>query len=274
MATPQSWADWALAPAWRIALNTLRGRLREYWGVSLLLAAPLAVLGITAPAVSSYDIDCVFSTLVVILLLQRLPSDFGASGSTSAKALLRSFIAGAAIPLPLFFKQNIGLPILAATFVIILLLWIARQVGRGPAAQGSAELVAILGGAVAALLAACLLLHFTCGLRNYIHWTIEFAARRRLPGFADMLGVYAEPSLLAWLPAAAAALALMHSRFAKTLWARLAAVGLLAAPFVWTLAGLLLSSDADDRGCSLLALWPLVLVLSGALTLWSFTPQP
>ncbi len=256
--------------AWRIALNTLRGRLREYWGVSLLLAAPLAVLGIySILPFPSYDCDCVFSILVVILLLQRLPSDFGASGSTSAKVLLRSFIAGAAIPLPLFFKQNIGLPILAATFAIILLLWIARQVGRGPAAQGSAELVAILGGAVAALLAACLLLHFTCGLRNYTHWTIEFAARRRLPGFADMLGVYAEPSLLAWLPSAAAALALLHSRFAKNLWARLVAVGLLAGPFVWTLAGLFLSSDADDRSSSLLALWPLLLVLSGALTLWS-----
>ena len=94
------------------------------------------------------------------------------------------------------------------------------------------------------------------------------------PGFADMLGVYAEPSLLWWLPSAAAALALLHSRFAKTLWARLAALGLLAAPFVWTLAGLLLSSDADDRAGSLLALWPLLLVLSGALTLWELTQQP
>ncbi len=261
--------------AWRMILHTLRGRLRECWTVSLLLAAPLAVLGIySILPFPSYDCDCVFSILVVILLLQRLPSDFGASGSTSAKVLLRSFIAGAALPLPLFFKQNIGLPLLAAALALILLLWIVRLAGRGPAAKGSLELGAILGGAVAALLAAGLLLHFTCGLRNYIHWTIEFAAQRRLPGFADMLGVYAEPSLLAWLPAAAAALALMHSRFAKTLWARLAAVGLLAAPFVWTLAGLLLSSDADDRACSLLALWPLLLVLSGALTLGSLLSNP
>jgi hypothetical protein len=46
-------------------------------------------------------------------------------------------------------------------------------------------------------------------------------------------------------------------------------LGLLAAPFVWTLAGLFISSDADDRAENLLVLWPLLLVLSGALTLWN-----
>jgi hypothetical protein len=84
-----------------------------------------------------------------------------------------------------------------------------------------------------------------------------------------MLGVYAEPSLLWWIPCVAAALVLLRSRLARALWARLVALGLLAAPFVWTLAGLFLSSDADDRAESLLVLWPLLLVLSGALTLWN-----
>jgi hypothetical protein len=67
----------------------------------------------------------------------------------------------------------------------------------------------------------------------------------------------------------AAALALLRSRLAKALWARLVALSLLAAPFVWTLAGVFLSSDADDRADNLLVLWPLLLVLSGALTLWN-----
>jgi hypothetical protein len=256
--------------AWRIVLNTLRGRLPGYWTVSLLLAAPLTVLGIySILPFPSYDCDCVFSILLVILFLQRLPADSGGAQSSAGRALLSPFFAGAAIPLPLFFKQNIGLPLLGAAFALVLLLLIARQVRRTPVAQDSAELGAILGGTVTTLLAAGLLLHFTCGLDNYIHWTIHFAAQRRLPGFEDMLGVYAEPSLLWWLPAVAAALALLQSRLAKSLWARLAALGLLAAPFVWTLAALFLSSDADDRASDLLALWPLLLVLSGALTLFN-----
>jgi hypothetical protein len=67
----------------------------------------------------------------------------------------------------------------------------------------------------------------------------------------------------------AAALVLLRSRLAKALWVRLVALCLLAAPFVWTLAGLFLSSDAEDRATDLIVLWPLLLVLSGALTLWN-----
>jgi hypothetical protein len=111
-------------------------------------------------------------------------------------------------------------------------------------------------------------------LGNYIHWTIQFAGERRMPGFQDMLSVYAEPSLLWWLPPVAAALALLQSRLAKALWLRLVALGLLAAPFVWTLASLFLSSDADDRADSLLALWPLLLVIGTALTLWNLWREP
>jgi hypothetical protein len=256
--------------AWRIALEMLRGRLRGYWTVSLLLAVPLTVLGVySILPFPSYDCDCIFSILFVILLLQRLSENSGESGSHSAKVLLWPFIAGAAIPLPLFFKQNIGLPFLAATLALVLLLLIAQLAFRTPATHSVAQLATVLGGAVASLFAAGLLLHFTCGLHNYIHWTIQFAAERRLPDYADMLGVYAEPSLLWWLPAVAAALVLLQSRLAKHLRVRLAAMGLLAAPFVWTLVGLLLSSDADDRAGSLLALWPLLLVLSGVLTLWN-----
>jgi hypothetical protein len=256
--------------AWRIVLEMLRGWLHGYWAVSLLLAVPLTVLGIySILPFPSYDCDCIFSILLVILLLQRLPESSGAPGSCFRKELLRPFITGAAIPLPLFFKQNIGLPFLAATLALVLLLLIAGLLFRRPAAHSAAQLAAVLGGAVASLLVAGLLLLVTCGLHNYIRWTIQFAAERRLPGFTDMLGVYLEPSLLWWLPSVAAALVLLQSRLAKHLWTRLIAMGLLAAPFAWTLVGLLLSSDADDRASSLLALWPLLLLLSGALTLWN-----
>jgi hypothetical protein len=256
--------------AWRIVLETLRGRMRGWWVVSFLLAAPLTVLGIySILPFPSYDCDTAFSILLVILLLQRLPENSVSLQSSPNRALLRPFIAGAALPLPLFFKQNIGLPLLVAAFALILLLLMARQLLRTPAARGSAELGAVLGGTVATLLAAGLLLHFTAGLGNYLHWTIQFAAERRLPGLPVMLDVYTESSLLWWLPAVAVALLLLSSRLAKALWVRLVALGLLAAPFAWTLAGLFLSSDADDRATDLLILWPLLLVLSGAITLWN-----
>jgi hypothetical protein len=260
--------------AWRILLGTLRGHLRASWFVSLLLAVPLTVLGIySVLPFPFYDCDCVFCILIVILLLQRAETDSAAS--TTARALLRPFIAGAALPLPLFFKQNIGLPLLAAAFALVFMLLIARQLRRCPVSQGSpAALSAILAGALGTLLAAGLFLHFTVGVGNYLHWTIQFASQRRLPGLQAMLAVYAEPSLLWGLSAIVVALVLLRSRFAKARWVRLVVTGLLAAPFAWTLASLFLSSDADDRASSLLALWPLLLVLSGALTLWNLCQNP
>jgi hypothetical protein len=260
--------------AWRIVFGTLRGRLTGAWTVSLVLAAPLTVLGIySILPFPSYDCDTAFSILLVIRLLQRLTENSAAQQPSATRRLLRPFITGVALPLPLFFKQNIGLPFLVAALGLLLLLLLMRLVRRNPVLHdqpGAAALGTILAGAAAALLAAALLLHFTAGLGNCLHWTIQFAGERRLPGFQTMLGVYAEPSLFWWLPGIAAALLLLRSRLAKAGWARLVALGLLAAPFIWTLAGLFLSSDADDRASSLLALWPLLLVLSLALTLWNF----
>ncbi len=260
----------ATVVAWRIALRTLQGRLPGAWLVSLLLAAPLVPLGVySILPFPSYDCDSAFSILLVIYVLQRLPED-----SATSNSRLRFFAIGAALPLPLFFKQNIGLPFLAAAFALILLLMLLAQIRRAQASPGTSALGALLAGAVATLVAAGLLLHFTAGLGNYLHWTIQFASQRRLPGLQQMLAVYAEPSLLWWIPSVGTALALLHSRFAKSLWARLAALLLLAAPFLSTLANLFLTSDANDRADSLLAIWPLLLILSFALTLWNFCRYP
>lgn len=264
--------------AWRIVLHTLQDRVQAAWLVSLLLAAPLTVLGIySVLPFPFYDCDCVFSILVVILLLQRLPADSPSSQAKPANALLWPLIAGAAIPLPLFFKQNIGLPLVLVAVAFILLMLIAKLLRRIPALRtdpGVRELAAVLAGATATLVAAGLLLHFSVGLGNYIHWTIQFASQRRLPGVADMLGVYVEPSLLWWLPAVAVALLLLRSSLGKSLSARLMALLLLTAPFLWTLANLFLADDAEDRATDLLALWPLLLVLSAALTIWNLWRQP
>ena len=263
--------------AWRIVLETLRGQVRAAWTVSLLLAAPLTVVGIySILPFPFYDCDCVFCILVVIFLLQRVSAD-DATALSPGKPILRAFIAGVALPIPLFFKQNIGLPLLLAALALVLLLWIAKKLRGNPASlddSGGTVLGAVLAGAAATLIAAGCMLRFTVGVGNYLHWTIRFASERRLPGFQQMFGVYMEPSLLWWLPAVAAALVLLRGRFARTLWARLVALGLLGAPFLWTLAGLFLSSDSDDRASGLLALWPLLLILSGTLTLWNLCRGP
>jgi len=252
--------------AWRIVLGTLRGRLRAAWFISLILAAPLIVLGIySILPFPFYDCDCVFCILVVIFLLQRV-SEEQSGAPAPLRAQMRSFVAGGVIPLPLFFKQNIGLPLLAAALAMVLLL--LRPKGarsrNGIAAPG-----AILSGAAATLIAAVLMLHFTVSIGNYLHWTIQFASQRRLPGIQQMLEVYTEPSLWWWLPCVTAAIVLLHSRFAPALWARMMALGFLTAPLLWTLTNLFLSAGADDRASDLLALWPPLLVLSAALTLWN-----
>jgi hypothetical protein len=123
-------------------------------------------------------------------------------------------------------------------------------------------------------MAAVLLLHWTVGLGNYLHWTIQFAAQRRLPGVSTMLSVYRQPSLLWMLPCVAAALFLLRGPWSKALWTQFVALALVATPFLWTLFSLFLYDDADERGDSLLALWPLLLVLTAALTLWNLYRRP
>ncbi len=246
--------------AWRIALGTLRGRVRAAWTISLLLAVPLMVLGVYCIVpLPNYDCDCALAVLVAVWLLRRVdarPEWWG------------GFAAGVAACVPLFFKQNIGLPFLAA--VIGAAIWVLAmrtdKGGESAAADGGrAPSIGLLAGALAALLAETLAIHETAGLNNYLHWTIQFAAERRLPGAGAMLSVYRDPNLLWTLPCVAAAIVLLRTRAGGARWGQIGAFALFAAPFVFTLASLLRYDDADERGDSLLALWPLLLVLAAAL---------
>jgi hypothetical protein len=196
--------------AWRIVLHTLRPHLRDAWPLSLLLATPLIPLGVySILPFPSYDCDTAFSVLIVVFLLQRLPD----SSTNSFNSQVRFFLAGAALPLPLFFKQNIGLPFLAAAFALILLLLLVQRMHRNSTPHDSpASLIVLLVGSLTTLTSATLLLHFTAGMRNYLHWTIQFASERRLPGMQPMLSIYAEPSLLWSLPCIAAALLILRTK--------------------------------------------------------------
>jgi hypothetical protein len=243
--------------AFRIALGSLRGSMAAAWPVALLATAPLTVLGIYCIVPTpEYDCDCGFWILVAFWMVRRLDAE------TSA---VFGFAAGAALCVPLFFKQNMGLPFLMAAFGAVLfslaLNW-RRQ--NSTAAPSSLTLSSVLAGACLTLAAAVLALHWTAGIGNYLHWTIEYAGQRRLPGFSLMLGVYRDPSLLWTLPCVAVALVLLSVRSGLP-WTRIVAFALMAAPFLFTLASLFLYDDADERGDSLLALWPLLLVLAAAM---------
>jgi hypothetical protein len=258
---------------WRIALASLRGRIAAAWMAALLLAAPLTVLGIYCIVPNpEYDCDCAFWMLIALWLLQRIDAKTGVVGG---------FAAGAALCVPLFFKQNMGLPFLAAAICAVLLVLAMKRLRNAQTSAAPPEtrtLLSVLAGACVALGIAILALHWTAGIGNYIHWTITYAGQRRLPGFGIMLDVYRDPTLLWALPGVAVALVLLwmpipSRRFIprrvgfKLRWARIVAFALLAAPFLFTLASLPIYDDADERGDSLLALWPLLLLLAAALAI-------
>jgi hypothetical protein len=270
---------------WRIALGMLRGRVAAWaaeWMTALLLAAPLAVVGIYCILPSpEYDCDCGFWILVAIAALLNADSKAGARWRR-----LRGFVAGIALCVPLFCKQNMGLPFLLAAVCAILLVLVAQWTRRGsdPTERIDAlSAVVVLAGAAAALAAGAFALHSTSGLDNYIHWTITYAGARRLPGLGAMLSVYAYPALAWMLPCVVAGLLVL--RFIKggeshpsdknndvawmghplLIWVQIAAFVLLAAPFLFALASLVIYDDADSRGDSFLMIWPVVMVLAAAL---------
>jgi hypothetical protein len=275
---------------WRLLFGVVRGFsfcCPGHWFIALLLAAPLPVVGIYSIYPHPiYDCDCALAILIAVLMLacQDETWDAGAKAPeerSAATARQKSgpdtnsgpftkhvgpLAAGAATVLPLFFKQNMGLPFLAvvgAGMFILLLTVLVRTRSLCVAVRSQPAL--ILAGMVAALLVALAALAATAGLGNYIHWTVQFAAQRRMPGLAPMVAVYAQPSLGWTLPALACGLILCHTRLISGLWARIAAVCLISAPFAGSLIFLFAADDAEDRADNLLALWPLLLL--GALVI-------
>ena len=221
---------------WRLALASLRGQAEAgswrgrnaNWPIALLVAAPLIFLGIySIIPIPEYDCDCAFWILVALWLLQR---------ADGKRTLASGLIAGAGICVPPFFKQNMGLPflVMAIGAVVLVLANLLMQAKRGADdAPEMRTLLSILAGACVTLVAVAIALHWTAGIRNYIHWTIEYAGQRRLPGFGDMLAIYRDPSLMWTLPCVGIALATLWLAPQKFRWAQLAAFALLAAPFLF-----------------------------------------
>jgi hypothetical protein len=268
---------------WRILL-----KLTGEWPIALMLAAPLTVLGIYGIYPHPiYDSDAILAVLLALYLLQRV--------STRP---LANFITGAACVLPLFFKQNIGLFFLLATFAAVAATAMLRRRER----LSIAPQLWLFAGATITLFASLLAIHATAGLHNYLYWTITFARQRRLPGLSVLLDIYLQTSLLWTIPAAVVALLLLHTsdpkrrhsersaveskglrfipRNSGISWpfnqriTKVAAPLLLAAPFLWTILSLAFDDPADTSASSdqLLSLWPHLLLLSAALALWNLRP--
>jgi hypothetical protein len=272
---------------WRFLLALLKSLSDRAWSLATLLAAPLIVLGIYGIYPHPiYDSDAILVVLLALYLLQR-------STSSNAARPVMCFLTGAACVFPLFFKQNIGLPFLFVTLAAAAALAIARSRQR----ISISPQLWLFAGAFVSLAAALLAIHATVGLHNYLYWTITFARQRRLPGLAVMLSTYRQASLLWTIPAAIAALILLRRQgpgapsmaqshrdmpgsppaslvgWMGGIRRRWIAFILLAAPFLYTIAALALTTDSDDRAGQLLSLWPHILILSAALAVWSLRPQ-
>ncbi len=246
---------------WQILLNLLCGAVKSARIVAFLLSAPLIVLGIYCIFPHPfYDPDCTLAILVCILFLQQVERrDFPP---------VPAFLTGVLLVVPLFVKQNTGLAFLASAglaFAVLagINLWQRRPV-RGQ--------LWVLLGATGGLLLALLLIHVTAGLQNYEHWTIQFAASRRLPPLADMLGVYRNPLLPWWIAMFLAGILLLRFPRSARLLTLLSGL-LMGSPFLWALIDLFIDKDPSAHAERLLALWPFVLIVSLAFALLSAVPR-
>jgi len=230
------------------------------WLLATILAAPLSVLGIYAIYPHPiYDSDCILAVLFALYLLQRADQN-----------PIRNALAGSACVLPLFTKQNIGLPFLLITLLTVATITAIRRLQRSPIAPQ----LCFFAAAAATLAVALLFIHVTAGVHKYFYWTITFAAERRLPGFRLILDTYRQTSLLWTIPAALAGLAILRADSLRSKpWARPTAILLLGFPFLWTVADLALTNDPDDRADQLLSLWPHLLLLAAALAIYNLRPR-
>src|SRR5712692_7399868 len=236
---------------WRILLNVVRDTLAHARLVAFILSLPLVALGIYCIFPHPfYDPDCTFAILLSVLLLQQLDRKPASSW--------RAFLAGAALVIPLFVKQNTGLAFLVSAGLALAALMTIEIFRR----RSGRRYVWSLAGAIAGLSLALLLIHFSAGLRNYWHWTIEFAAARRTPARGEMLAIYQGKILLLWLACFAAGAGLLWFRRRGQRVLALVSALLMSVPFAWPAIYLLRDQDAAERADRLLAVWPVLLIVA------------
>jgi hypothetical protein len=252
---------------WRTLVKVLGGSGR----LALVLAAPLVFVGVYCVYPHPiYDCDCGFWILIAVWLLGEMSESVG---------WVRGLVTGGAVVVPVFFKQNMGLPFaglvgLGLVVVLMMNVWNPtlrkEREGWGTHFLDYAE-VRVLIGIVATAVVAVVVIQATVGAGNYLHWTVKFAAARRLPGLSVMAEAYREPVLWWALPVMMSGWGLLAlpivQRWKRRVWVQVLAVMMMAAPFVFTLVMAFVNDDSDDRADGLLALWPLVMIVAavGAL---------
>ena len=231
----------------RVLLNT-NGRD----SLAVVLTLPVTVLGVyTVFPHPFYDCDCTFIILLCLLLLLRFMQQ-----STS---IIENFCLGIFLVLPLFTKQNTGLFFIVATISCLVLLFSIDVYRR----HNLRKYIPLFAGLIAGFGIALLLLHRLVGLHNYVQWTFKFAAQRRTPPFADMIGMYKDSGVVWWLLPVVLGLVLVWLAHRNRM-IRWGAVALMLVPFVWPVIYLVRDSDSSERAERLVNLWPLVLILSVA----------
>ncbi len=236
---------------WRILRNVLHNAVSHARLLAFLLSLPLIPLGIYCVFPHPfYDPDCTFAILIALLLLQQL--DLKPLSSS------RLLLIGVALVIPLFVKQNTGLVFLAGAVVLLIATLAVDRLRH----RSVRRYVLTLAGAIVGLAVALLLIQFTAGMNNYWHWTIEFAAARRTPARAEMLGVYADKTILLWFALIAVGVTVWWlDRRASRALALFSAL-LIAAPFIWPTIYLLREHDSSERADRLLTVWPVLLIVS------------
>lgn len=209
-------------------------RLAGSPSIALILALPLSILGTNCIFPHPfYDPDCCLAVLAVAVAL------------ISARSQRALFIAAACVPLTLLIKQNIGVG-----FVGGVAIWLLFSRERKTIVAGFAGLAA--GGVtVLAVIAAVF------GLHDYVQWTVQFAASRRLPSIALQLEPFGDP--IVWYSAVAIIAGLFASRRIPILGALF-----IAAPWVWTIVDSLITDDPNEPQINFLRTWPIVIVVSVA----------
>jgi hypothetical protein len=187
--------------------------------VSLVLAAPLVLLnGYAVFPQPFYDSDCTFFLLLALAAVLW-------SRSRPARPS-RALLAGALLTVPPLFKQNIGVPGVAAILAIVgVAAFLARRIDdRRHGRQ-------VLVGTVAATVAVLLGLQLWIGLPAFFDATVRFAMARRWPSGAGLVGPFAR--LDTWLSLASVlAGALLTRGRSKSSGRRIIGLSLIVIPLV------------------------------------------
>jgi hypothetical protein len=236
--------------SWRIIRNVLSGAVHAR-AIALLLTVPLVPLGIYSVFPHPfYDPDCTLAVLVSLLLLQAAARRPG--------TILLPLTAGVSLVVPLFVKQNTGLPFLLTAVIVFAALAVWEKVRRCPARL----YLLLLGGALAGTSFALAMIQLTVRLSNYWQWTIHFAAQRRTPALGEMVGIYSDKITYLWLTLIALAIVILVLNRARR-WALAAAAAVLfASPFVWPAIYLWRDTDPSERADRLIGVWPVLLIVA------------